>query len=114
MPLVSGRGYWPLVIAVRAERMAWSRTVQRSDEREVRRAAERLRRFLAARPRRQKEIADAGLWAPGVGIWLDLVRVPPSGTWERRRADLFGLAQDWVWPGPGVGGGGARGDLGRR
>jgi Winged helix DNA-binding domain len=27
------------------------------------------------------------------------VRVPPSGTWERRRADLlFGLASDWITP----------------
>jgi hypothetical protein len=26
------------------------------------------------------------------------VRVPPSGTWERRRADLFGLAEDWIGP----------------
>ena len=25
-----------------------------------------------------------------IGLWLDLVRVPPSGTWERRRADLYG------------------------
>jgi hypothetical protein len=24
------------------------------------------------------------------------VRVPPSGTWERRRADVYGLADDWV------------------
>jgi hypothetical protein len=23
----------------------------------------------------------------GVGLWVDMVRVPPSGTWERRRAD---------------------------
>jgi hypothetical protein len=22
--------------------------------------------------------------------------VPPSGTWERRRADLYGLAEDWL------------------
>ena len=29
---------------------------------------------------------------------LELVRVPPSGTWERRRADLYGLAEDWVGP----------------
>ena len=34
--------------------------------------------------------------ARGVGLWLDLVRVPPSGTWERRRADLYGLAADWL------------------
>jgi hypothetical protein len=32
----------------------------------------------------------------GVGLWLDLVRVPPSGTWERRRADLYAAAEDWV------------------
>jgi hypothetical protein len=112
--VVSRADYWPLVIAVRAERMAWSRSVQRTDERTVRRAAERLRRFLADGPRRQKEIADAGLWAPGVGIWLDLVRVPPSGTWERRRADLFGLAEDWVGPEPELGEEEAREHLVRR
>jgi hypothetical protein len=27
-----------------------------------------------------------------------MVRVPPSGTWERRRADLYGLATDWLGP----------------
>jgi winged helix DNA-binding protein len=112
--VVSRADYWPLVIAVRAERMAWSRSVQRTDARAVRRAAERLRRFLADGPRRQKEIADAGLWVPGVGIWLDLVRVPPSGTWERRRADLFGLAEDWVGPEPELGEEEAREHLVRR
>jgi hypothetical protein len=34
----------------------------------------------------------------GAGLWLDMVRVPPSGTWERRRADLYGLAEDWIGP----------------
>jgi hypothetical protein len=29
---------------------------------------------------------------------VDLVRVPPSGTWQRRRADRLGLAEDWVGP----------------
>ena len=112
--VVSRADYWPLVIAVRAERMAWSRSVQRTDARTVRRAAERLRRFLADGPRRQKEIAEAGLWVPGVGIWLDLVRVPPCGTWERRRADLFGLAEDWVGPEPELGEKEAREHLVRR
>jgi DNA glycosylase AlkZ-like len=112
--VVSRADYWPLVIAVRTERMEWSRSVQRTDGRAVRRAAERLRRFLADGPRRQKEIADAGLWVPGVGIWLDLVRVPPSGTWERRRADLFGLAEDWVGPEPELGEEDAREHLVRR
>ena len=26
------------------------------------------------------------------------MRVPPSGTWEQRRADLYGLAADWLPP----------------
>jgi hypothetical protein len=35
----------------------------------------------------------------GAGQWLDLVRIPPSGTWARRRADLYGLAEDWLGSG---------------
>ena len=31
-------------------------------------------------------------------MFVDLVRVPPSGTWERRRADLYALAEEWVGP----------------
>lgn len=31
-------------------------------------------------------------------MWLHLVRVPPSGTWERRRADLYGDAEEWLGP----------------
>ena len=34
----------------------------------------------------------------GAGLWLDMVRVPPSGTWERRRADLYGPADGWLEP----------------
>jgi len=32
----------------------------------------------------------------GVNMWLDLVRVPPSGTWEHRRADLYAAAEHWL------------------
>ena len=98
--VVSRRDYWPLAIAIREERRAWSQRVQKPDERKLRRAAERLRRFLAGRPRRQRDIQEAGLWLPGIGLWTNLVRVPPCGTWERRRADLFGLAEEWVGPEP--------------
>ena len=98
--VVSRRDYWPLAIAIREERRAWSRRVQGADDRELRRLAQRLRRFLSNGPRRQREISEAGLSVPGIGFWLDLVRVPPSGTWERRRADLYGLAEDWVGPEP--------------
>jgi hypothetical protein len=34
----------------------------------------------------------------GAGLWVELVRVPPSGTWNQRRADLYGLAEHWVGP----------------
>ena len=34
---------------------------------------------------------DAQTWT-GVGLWLDLVRIPPQGTWDRPRADNYGLA----------------------
>jgi hypothetical protein len=27
-----------------------------------------------------------------------MVRVPPSGTWDNRRADLYGLAESWIGP----------------
>ena len=101
--VLSREDYWPLVLAIREARLAWSRRVQKPDERELARAAERLREFLASGPRRQAEIVAAlgsEVWRPGIAIRVDLVRVPPSGTWERRRADLFGLAEQWVGPPP--------------
>ena len=38
----------------------------------------------------------------GVGLWVDLVRVPPFGTWDQPRADLYGLASDWLGDPPDV------------
>jgi len=101
--IVSPRDYWPLVFAIRRGRLDWSRRIQKTETRELERAAARLREFLADGPRRQSEIVaalGADVWRPGIAIWVDLVRVPPSGTWQRRRADLFGLAEQWVGPAP--------------
>ena len=58
------------------------------------RRAEALRRALTDGPRPAGELG--GLLSPHVGLWVELVRLPPSGTWERRRADLYGLAEQWV------------------
>ena len=33
-----------------------------------------------------------------MGLWTPLVRVPPSGTWEQRRADLYATADAWIGP----------------
>jgi hypothetical protein len=69
------------------------------------RAASIVRAELATGPRRSDELiaalARAGVpkeaWS-GAGIYVDMVRVPPSGTWEQRRADLYGLADEWLGP----------------
>jgi hypothetical protein len=100
--LVSARDYWPFAAGIRAERRAWWLRVHRNqpDASAHAAAARRLRRRLAAGPLRQREIQEllGKEAAPGVGLWLDLVRVPPSGTWEQRRADLYGTAADWLGP----------------
>jgi hypothetical protein len=97
--LVSRADYWPLAVATRfARRGWWLRATKGPGESEMRAAAETLRAALKDGPMRRKAI-DELLGKPiahGIGLWIDLVRVPPSGTWERRRADLYGLAEDWV------------------
>jgi len=98
--LVSKRDYWPFAVALRGRRSERAR-VYKLPEREFERAAARVREFLSSGPRRPSEIVEAlgaETWRPGVGLWLELVRVPPSGTWEQRRADLYALATDWVGP----------------
>ncbi len=63
-------------------------------------AAKRLRRRLRNGPRRRAEVdelvGEGAVGVGGVGMWLDLVRAPPSGTWERRHADLYAAAEDWL------------------
>jgi hypothetical protein len=69
------------------------------------RVARMVRRALANGPRRADELSaivrDAGYphfaWV-GAGLWVDLIRVPPSATWDRRKADLYDLAERWVAP----------------
>lgn len=104
--LVSRRDYWPLALAIRDERRRWWLGVQRRNgitEADVVKAADKVRAQLAGggtmSQRDLSAVAGPSGYA-GVGLWLDMVRVPPSGTWERRRADLYGLAEDWVGPEP--------------
>jgi hypothetical protein len=100
--LVSRRDYWPFAVAVRRARRQWWLRATRGNppEAEMERAADRLRRRLTQGPverRELDEIAGKGR-AVAIGLWVDMVRMPPSGTWERRRADLFGAAEEWVGP----------------
>nr|WP_269204508.1 winged helix DNA-binding domain-containing protein [Motilibacter deserti] len=101
--LVSAADYWPMALAVRDERRRWQlRAVRETPEEEYAAAAERASAALVAGPlkRAQLEEATRPVKATGAGLWLDMVRVPPSGTWERRRADTFATAESWLGPPP--------------
>jgi hypothetical protein len=99
---------WPLFAAGsrNARREWWLRVSRRETEKiDVEAIVQRVRALLADGPRRQAEIlkelepeGDARLAWRTAGQLIDMVRVPPSGTWEQRRADLYGLAEDWVGP----------------
>jgi DNA glycosylase AlkZ-like len=100
--LVSKRDYWPFVVGIRrAQRTWWLRThggdldakTIAANDRKVRRA------FDGGTLMTRAELeAVLGTRLGLAGLFIDLVRVPPSGTWERRRADLYALAEDWVGP----------------
>jgi hypothetical protein len=103
--LVAPADYWPFALATReSRRRLWLRA--RPDAPQARAlagAARTLRRRLeggGTLSRKQIEALVGKPRAAAVGLWVDLVRVPPSGTWERRRADLYGLAEEWVGPEP--------------
>jgi hypothetical protein len=104
--MASKRDFWLFSAAIREHRRAgWVRGFRRSAS-EAAAAAERTARFLADGPKRRSEIVkelelDNPIWY-GVGLWLDLVRVPPFGTWDQPRADLYGLALDWLGEPPAV------------
>jgi len=89
---------------VREARRSWLLRVRKDvDTRAMEAAARRVRALLTGGPLSRAEIlkrlgVDASTWN-GLGLWIDLVRVPPSGTWDRRRADLFALADEWLGPG---------------
>ena len=100
--LVSARDYWPLAVAVERPRRDWWLKANRDGlgARDMSSAARRLRARLAGGTLRRGEIEQliGKAQAAGIGHWLHIVRAPPSGTWERRRADLYALAEDWVGP----------------
>jgi Winged helix DNA-binding domain len=104
---VSAEDYSLFAVGLRSPRREWwLRVAGRSlGGFDMARAIVPLRARLEQGPARTEELkallvangAPAAAWQ-GVGLWLDLVRIPPSGTWEQRRADLYGLAESWLDP----------------
>jgi hypothetical protein len=105
--MVSARDYWLFQAATRPSRQDWWRRVTRHQisEHDMEAAVRAIREKLANGPQQADELrrilAERGLPSfafGGVAQWLEMIRVPPSGTWEQRRADLYGLADAWIRP----------------
>ena len=103
---VSAADYWPMLAGVRRVNREWYARVQpEMKDTDMEAVAEAVRQELGDGPLRMAVLTErlvargfparSANWA---GLWVDLVRVPPSGTWERRRADLYGLAEWWLEP----------------
>ena len=103
---VSAADYWPMRAGIRRVSREWFARVSRGvAPRDMQAVAAAAREELADGPLRWRELKErlaaqgaSPSAANGVGLWVDLVRVPPSGTWEHRRADLYGLADQWLPP----------------
>jgi hypothetical protein len=99
--IVSPRDYWRFAAGLGPSREAWWLGTHGREYRatDLRTAAHELRRALSGRSWRRTEldalIRDSGS-ASWKGAWVELIRQPPSGTWERRRADLYRLASEWL------------------
>src|SRR6266508_725150 len=102
--VVSARDYWPFADGVGPSREEhWVRTHRKQAGKgyDFDAARKELRRALRLRVWHRSEL-DALLRERGSsiwhGAWVELVRVPPSGTWLRCRANLFQLAEEWLGP----------------
>ena len=99
--MTDARDYWAFTAAVRAARREWwLRSAKPPPGLDMAAVADAVREYLLDGPLKQAEIqkrlvADGfprEVW-PGVQLWLDLVRVPPAGTWATPRAHVYGLAE---------------------
>jgi Winged helix DNA-binding domain len=100
--LVSASDWWPMSAGIReARRKAWLDYRRASlGDADVKKAAATVRKRLKAGVQGRKELMEGmdNTLFNGANVWLDMVRVPPAGTWDRRRADLYALAEDWLGP----------------
>jgi len=99
--LVSARDYWAFAEGIGPSRQEWWRQTfgKEFSREEMDGISARLDAQLAGRAWPRKELDQlmrshsTTVWS---GAWVALIRVPPSGTWKRRRADLFQRAAEWI------------------
>ena len=98
---VSATDYHPFVAAIASDQQAWAQRIHRSEARDRDRTVARVRKALSGR---SAPMAELRALLDGVDPTTrqtmdtdaELLRVPPSGTWQRRRADVYGLADDVI------------------
>jgi hypothetical protein len=100
--LVSRDDYWPFALVARPVLREWFTRTSKGEPSvdEIERLADQVRTHLADGPVPQSKI-DELLGRPArrwMNSFLDLLRMPPSGTWERRRADLYADAEAELGP----------------
>ena len=97
--VVSRRDYWPWAEAIREARREWLRRAwPKLAALDIDAINRTLREALRDGPRHRSELVELVGKDAFQAADLKLVRVPPSGTWENRRAHLFAAAEDWVGP----------------
>jgi Winged helix DNA-binding domain len=104
--MVAADDFWPMCAGIRASRREWWLRIAKSrklPEISHDALAEAVRQAFTDGALTRNEVVAAieragyaAEFKEGVDLWLDMVRVPPWGTWERRRADRYGLAEQWV------------------
>lgn len=97
---VAASDYHPFVAAIAGSQRSWARRIHRAGDDSGRDAVvARVRAALAGRTVTLAELralmdeADPTI-RQTIDTDAELVRAPPSGTWERRRADIYALADD--------------------
>jgi hypothetical protein len=97
--VVSRRDYWPWAAAIREARREWlQRAWPKLAALDVDRINRTLREALRDGSRHRTELVELVGKEEFQAADIELVRVPPSGTWEARRAHLYAAAEDWVGP----------------
>ena len=96
---VSAADYRLFAAAIRRPLQVWARRAYRADDPDRETLVAPVRDALRGRTVGRPELMDLrqgvspSAWGT-IDTDVELLRVPPSGTWERRRAHTFGLASD--------------------
>jgi len=98
--IVSAADFWLFAAGIRRAYRRWWDRVHKDEAKRADSAIAAVEKALRGRTCTLDELNDlyrkTGLRGAAPGP--ELVRVPPAGTWEKRRAHAFALAEDWLGP----------------